>query len=101
MKNHFALPINYDGRTVEIKIQCLSNELPKIIYAVWTEDEELKKHFENVKQLYFHTNSKFKKAENVLEITNYVIYDYKTELNKFKDIDFEFGVWNSLLKYDS
>jgi hypothetical protein len=42
MENHFDLSINYAERLVEIKLQRLSKELPKIIYAVWPKDEDLK-----------------------------------------------------------
>ena len=100
MENYFDLSINYDGRLLEIKVQILSKELPKIIYAVLPKDEELKKRFQNVKHFYFHINSELNKVENILEITNYVIYDYKTNENQIKDIEFEFGVWKSLLKYN-
>lgn len=100
MGNHFDLSINYDGRLVEIKVEILSKELPKIIFAVWPKDEELKNHFQNVKQFYFHINSVLNKAENILEVTNYVVYDYETEVNQIKDIEFEFGVWNSLLTFN-
>lgn len=100
MENHRDLLINYNGRILAIKTQCLSKELPEIIYVVFPIDEELKKHFENIKKFYFHINSKLNKIENILEITHYVVYDYETEINQSKDVVFEFAVWNSLLKYD-
>jgi hypothetical protein len=100
MENYFDLEIEYNGRLVEIKVQILSKELPKIIYVVWPKDDELKKYFENIIQFNFHINSKLNKVENILEIFNYVIYDYKKEENQIKDIEFEFGVWKSLLAYN-
>lgn len=99
MKNHFDLSINYNGRFAEIKVQRLSEELPKIIYAVWPKDEELKKHFKNVKQINFHINSEITR-NNDLEIKNFVVYDYKQPENQPKDVSFEFAVWNSLLIYN-
>ena len=45
MKNHFELSNNYKGRLVEIIVQRLSEELPKIIFAIWPKNEELKKDF--------------------------------------------------------
>lgn len=45
MKNNFDLKIEYNERTVEIKVQILSSELPKIIYSVTPKDEELIKHW--------------------------------------------------------
>ena len=99
MKNHFDLSINYNGSLAEIKVQRLSEELPKIIYAVWPKDVELKKHFKNVKQINFHINSEITR-DNDLEIKNFVVYDYKEPKNQPKDISFEFAVWNSLLIYN-
>ena len=99
MSNHFDLSINYNGRPVEIKVLILSKELPKIIYAVWPKDEELKKYFENVKQFNFHINSEIT-SDNNLVIKNFVIYDYKEPEIKPKDVSFEFAVWNSLLIYN-
>lgn len=99
MKNLFDLSINYNGRLLDIKVQRLSEELPKIIYAVWPKDEELKKHFENVKQINFHINSEITKNNN-LEIRNFVVYDYKEPEKQLKDVFFELAVWNSLLIYN-
>jgi predicted DNA-binding ArsR family transcriptional regulator len=99
MNDHFDLSINYNGRLVEIKVQILSRELPKIIYAVSIKDEELKKHFENVIQFIFHINSEIT-DDNKLVIKNFVIYDYIEPEIKNKDIYFEFAVWNSLLFYN-
>lgn len=96
MKNHFNTFINYNGKNLEVKVQCLSNELPEIIYTIWPMDKELKNTFKGVKQFYFHISSKLNK-NNILEITHNVVYDYKTKENNIKDVDFEFGVWNSLL----
>lgn len=99
MKNLFDLSINYNGRLVDIKVKRLSEELPKIIYAVWPKDEELKKLFENVKQINFHINSEIT-TNNNLEIRNFVVYDYKEPEKQFKDVFFELAVWNSLLIYN-
>jgi hypothetical protein len=99
MNDHFDLSINYNERLVEVKVQRLSKELPKIIYAVWPKDEELIKRLENVKQFYFHINSEIT-SDNNLVIKNFVIYDYKEPEIKPKDVFFEFAVWNSLLIYD-
>jgi hypothetical protein len=96
MNDHFDLSINYNGRLVEVKVQRLSKELPKIIYSVWPKDEELKNHFENVKQFNFHINSEIT-IDNNFVIKNFVIYDYKNPEIKHKDAYFEFAVWNSLL----
>lgn len=98
MGNHFNLTINYNGQQVEITVQILSSELPKIVYSVTPKDEELKKHFKNVKQFYFHIDSAINYQE-LLEIRNYVIYDYIDTKIKNTDVLFEFGVWNTLLKY--
>ena len=96
MKNHFDLKIEYNERTVEINVQILSGELPKIIYSVKPKDEELIKHFKNVKQFYFHINSIIT-YNKLLEIKNYVIYDYIDPSIKNTDIEFEFAVWKNLL----
>ena len=98
MKNNFDLKIEYNERTVEIKVQILWSELPKIIYSVTPKDEELIKHFNNVKQFYFHINSVIT-YNKLLEIKNYVIYDYIDPSIKNTDIAFEFAVWKNLLTY--
>ena len=98
MKNHFDLKIDYNKRSVEINVQILSGELPKIIYSVKPKDEELIKHFNNVKQFYFHINSVIT-YNKLLEIKNYVIYDYIDPSIKNTDIAFEFAVWKNLLTY--
>jgi hypothetical protein len=99
MNNHFDLSINYNGRQAEITVQVLSSELPKIVYSVTPKDEDLKKHFKNVKQFYFHINSEIN-YHKLLEIKNYVIYDYIDTEIKNADVLFEFAVWNTLLKYN-
>lgn len=96
MKNNFDLKIEYNERPVEINVQILSGELPKIIYSVKPKDEELIKQFKNVKQFYFHINSVIT-YNKVLEIKNYVIYDYIYSSIKNTDIEFEFAVWKNLL----
>ena len=98
MKNHFDLKIDYNKRSVEINVQILSGELPKTIYSVKPKDEELIKHFNNVKQFYFHINSVIT-YNKLLEIKNYVIYDYIDPSIKNTDIAFEFAVWKNLLTY--
>lgn len=97
MENYFNLTINYNGQQVEITVQILSSELPKIVYSVTPKDEELKKHFKNVKQFYFHIHSEIN-SHKLLEIKNYVIYDYIDNKIKNTDVLFEFEVWNTLLK---
>ena len=99
MNNHIDLSINYNGRKVEINVLILSKELPKIIYVVWPKDEELIKHFDNVKQINFHINSEITKEDNLV-INNFVVYDYKEPKKQLKDVSFEFAVWNSLLVYN-
>lgn len=96
MKNNFDLKIEYNERPVEINVQILSGELPKIIYSFKPKDEELIKHFKNVKQFYFHINSVIT-YNKLLEIKNYVIYDYIDPSIKNTDIEFEFAVWKNLL----
>ena len=79
-------------------MQILSGEHPKIIYSVKPKDEELIKHFNNVKQFYFHINSVIT-FNKLLEIKNYVIYDYIDPSIKNTYIAFEFAVWKNLLTY--
>ena len=99
MNNHFDLSINYNGRHTAINVQVLSSELPRITYSIRPKDEELKKHFKNVKQFYFHINSEIN-YHKLLEIRNYIIYDYIDTEIKNTDVLFEFAVWNTLLKYN-
>lgn len=99
MENHFSLSINYDGRLIEIKVQRLSKELPKIIYAVWPKDEELKKHFENI-YLYFIIESEENKVGSST-ILHTVKYDFKLDKFKSRDIKFEFAVWEVLSLLDN
>lgn len=99
MNNHFDLSINYNGHHTAINVQVLSSELPRITYSITPKDEELKKHFKNVKQFYFHINSEINNHK-LLEIRNFVIYDYLDNEIKKTDVLFEFAVWNTLLKYN-
>lgn len=99
MEKHFNKQIDYDGCTMEISVQVLSAELPKIILSVKPRDFELIKHLENVRQFYFHINSENIK-ENLLDIRNYVVYDYVDNVSRNTDIKFEFAVWKSLLFFD-
>lgn len=99
MENHFDLSINYDGRFVEMKVQRLSKELPKIIYAVWPKDEELKKYFENI-NLYFIIESEENKV-GPSTIQHTVKYDFKLGKFESRDIKFEFAVWEALSILDN
>jgi hypothetical protein len=99
MKNHYDLSINYAERLVEIKLQRLSKELPKIIYAVWPKDEDLKKYFEDI-NLYFIIESK-KNKDDSCTILHTVKYDFKYNKFKSRDIIFEFAVWKALLFFEN
>jgi hypothetical protein len=94
MNNHFDLSINYNGRQVEINVQVLSSELPKIVCSVTPKDEKLNFFFENF-NLYFIIETVRVQDFNY-QISHSVIYDFKTKILKPRDLEFEFAVWNVL-----
>jgi len=97
-KNHIELTISYANREVKVLVQKLSTELPKKIYAVWPKDEELEKKSGKV-SLYFI--QEVEKENNDKPIMWYKVkYDYKSEDNSVRDIEFEFAVWEQLAKLD-
>jgi hypothetical protein len=98
LKNHFEFYISYDSRNIKVVVQKLSSELPRIIYAVWPKDEELEKYFGNV-NLFFIQEVKKNNAGKPI-IWYKVKYDFKSEDNNVRDIEFEFAVWEQLSKLE-
>lgn len=98
IKSHFELTISYDSRDIKVVVQQLSLELPRKVYAVWPKDEELEKYLGKV-NLYFI--QEVEKKNNDKPIIWYKVkYDYESEDNNVRDIEFEFAVWEQLSKID-
>jgi len=98
VKNHFELTVSYDSRDIKVVVQKLSSELPRKVYAVWPKDEELEKYLGKV-NLYFI--QEVEKKNNDKPILWYKVkYDYESEDNNVRDIEFEFAVWEQLSKID-
>ena len=97
MENHFDLSIKYNERLVDITVQRLSKELPKIMFAVWPKDEELKKYFENI-NLYFVKEEI--KTNSYRTVWHRVLYDYNSKGISKTNLNFEFAVWEALRRQD-
>lgn len=96
VKTHFELTITYESRNIKAVVQKISSELHRKVYAVWPKDEGLEKYLGPV-NLYFI--QEVEKNNNDKPIIWYKVkYDFKSEDNNVRDIQFEFAVWEQLSK---
>jgi len=96
MKNHFDLTIKYHEDNMEVHLQCLSCELPKIMYFVSPKDEKLRKIFENFNLFFIQESVNSDSGKRTIVYS--VNYDYKSKnFNKYRDIEFETAVWKELI----
>jgi hypothetical protein len=96
VKTHFELTVTYESRNIKVVVQKISSELHRKVYAVWPKDEELEKYL-GIVNLYFI--QEVEKNNNDKPIIWYKVkYDFKSENNNVRDIQFEFAVWEQLSK---
>jgi hypothetical protein len=95
MGRHFDLTISYEKKSLEVTVQCLSEEFP-LIYAVWPKDETLKLSFDNSFVLF--TQYLVKRNREFPTTWRKVHYSKDT---KSPNLKFELAVWNVLSELEN
>ena len=95
MENHFELEIMCFGKSIGVTIQRLSQELP-LIYAVWPNDDFLKKSFDNEFVLFTRSLKGYETKSNTL----WQKVHYSKGVKSF-NLEFENAVWEVLERIEN